>query len=208
MASFLPISRPFLPEEKLQKSTAEQLTQIVGAPREGRNHSARRAATWFAAAPTFSDDIDLDDDDDADTWCCCEPLNSTEKLLGWLTCFLGGLILSAISMGSFNDMLIGKNNKFAVTYTIGNIIGLAGTTFLVGPIQQFRNMADKSRLVASCIFIGSLIATLLSSVYIKVGIVIVFFVCVQWFAYMWYSLSYIPYGQQTVLWIFRRLTPH
>lgn len=104
-------------------------------------------------------------------------------------------------------MLTGKNNKFAVTYTIGNIIGLAGTSFLVGPLQQLRNMADKSRLVTSCIFIGSLVATLLSSVYIKVGFVIVFFVCVQWLAYMWYSLSYIPYGQQTILWIFRILAP-
>lgn len=207
MASFLPISRPLLPEEKVQKPGNERGTALIGAPREVRTPNTRSTATWLSTVPAFSDDIDLDDDDDADTWCCCEPLNNTERILGWLTCLLGGLILSGLSMGSFNDMLTGKNNKFALTYTIGNIIGLAGTSFLVGPLQQLRNMADKSRLVTSCIFIGSLIATLLSSVYIKVGFVIVFFVCVQWLAYMWYSLSYIPYGQQTILWIFRRLVP-
>lgn len=205
MQSLLPISRFVLPEEKLKNPEPER---PKGTPRENPNRSARSAASWFSTAPAFSDDIDVDDDDDADTWCCCEPLNNTERILGWLTCFLGGLILSAISMGSFNDMLMGKTNKFAVTYTIGNIIGLAGTSFLVGPIQQLRNMTDKSRLVTSCIFLGSLIATLLSSVYIKVGLVIMVFVCVQWLAYMWYSLSYIPYGQQTVLWIFRRFTPN
>lgn len=205
MASFLPISRPFLPEEQLQKLGTERISQSASCD---RRMEARNAARWFPTLPSFSDEMDIedDDDDDGDGWCCCEPLNSTERFLGWLTCFLGGLILSAISMGSFNDMLVGKNNKFAVTYTIGNIIGLAGTSFLVGPIQQMRNMVDKSRLVTSCIFIGSLVATLLSSVYIKVGFIIVFFVCVQWLAYMWYSLSYLPYGQQTVMWIFRRLT--
>ncbi|CDJ42351.1 hypothetical protein, conserved [Eimeria tenella] len=205
MSSLLPLSRHPLPHDRLLKSGLEQLHPPSDAAWEDRRTSARSATSWFTNGPLFADGTDVDDDDE-DSWCCCEPLNSTERILGWLTCFLGGLILSAVSMGAFNDMLLGKNNKFAVTYTIGNIIGLAGTSFLVGPIQQFRNMADKSRLVTSCIFVGSLVATLLSSVYLKVGLVIVFFVCIQWLAYMWYSLSYIPYGQRAVLWIFRRLS--
>ncbi|OEH77259.1 hypothetical protein cyc_01343 [Cyclospora cayetanensis] len=170
MASFLPISRPFLPDEKLQRPGSEQLQPSGGPIRENGRTNARSAGSWFSSVPAFADDIDIDDDDDSDTWCCCEPLNNTERILGWLTCFLGGLVLSAVSMGSFNDMLLGKNNKFAVTYTVGNVIGLAGTTFLVGPIQQIRNMTDKSRLITSCTFIGSLIATLLSSVYIKIDL--------------------------------------
>lgn len=208
MAPFLPIPLPFFQEEKLQKTGPERLPLTVDAGREDHRPSARSARTWFPTVPAYSDDMDVDDDDDDDGWCCCEPLNSTERILGWLTCFLGGLILSAASLGSFNDMLMGKNNKFAVTYTVGNIIGLAGTSFLVGPIQQFRNMADKSRLITSCIFVCSLVATLLSSVYVKVGFIILLFVCIQWLAYTWYSLSYIPYGQQTVRWVFRRLIPH
>lgn len=87
----------------------------VGASREDRSYGVRSATTWFTAVPAFSDDIDLDDDDDADSWCCCEPLNNTERLLGWLTCFLGGLILSAISMGKLFAWLLypgSRNSRF------------------------------------------------------------------------------------------------
>lgn len=99
MASFLPISRPFLPEEKVRKPGHERMPVPISARHEDRRPSARSAATWFSTVPAFSDEIDQDDDDDADTWCCCEPLNNTERILGWLTCFLGGLILSGLSMG-------------------------------------------------------------------------------------------------------------
>lgn len=75
------------------------------APSDDRRASARNAMTWFPTVSTFSGDVDLDDDDDdADTWCCCEPLNNTERILGWLTCFLGGLVLSAISMGKWSHI--------------------------------------------------------------------------------------------------------
>lgn len=100
MAPFLPIPLPFFQEEKLQKAGPERLPLTVDAGREDRRPSARNARTWFPTVPAYSDDMDVDDDEDDDGWCCCEPLNSTERILGWLTCFLGGLILSAASLGA------------------------------------------------------------------------------------------------------------
>ncbi|CDJ58392.1 hypothetical protein, conserved [Eimeria maxima] len=133
MEYLLPLTRPSLPQDSLLQSSSESLHPPADAAWGDRRAGARSASSWFSRRG-LPNNIDVDDDDESDTWCCCEPLNNTERILGWLTCFLGGLILSAVSMGSFNDMLLGKNNKFAVTYTIGNIIGLAGTAFLVGAL--------------------------------------------------------------------------
>lgn len=100
MAPFLPVPLPFFQEEKLQKTGPEGLPLTVDSAREDPRSGAGNARTWFSAVPAYSNDIDVDDDDDDDSWCCCEPLNNTERILGWLTCFLGGLILSAASLGA------------------------------------------------------------------------------------------------------------
>lgn len=99
MASLLPLSRPPLPQDKLLKSSSERLHPPADAAWGERRAGARSASAWFPRGPLFSSDTDIDEDDDSESWCCCEPLNNTERILGWLTCFLGGLILSAVSMG-------------------------------------------------------------------------------------------------------------
>ncbi|OXB72206.1 UNVERIFIED_CONTAM: hypothetical protein H355_014947 [Colinus virginianus] len=93
--------------------------------------------------------------------------------------------------------------KFAVAYTLGNCVGLLGTTFLMGPVRQLQGMAEPSRLVTSCVFAASLFLTLFFSLFLPLPILVIACVCVQWLAYVWYSLSYIPYGQECVLWCMR-----
>lgn len=48
--------------------------------------------------PQF-DDMDDDEEEEGFFCGCFEPLSTSERLLGWLTCFLGSLVLSAVSIG-------------------------------------------------------------------------------------------------------------
>lgn len=98
MEYLLPLTRPSLPQDSLLQSSSESLHPPADAAWGDRRAGARSASSWFSRRG-LPNNIDVDDDDESDTWCCCEPLNNTERILGWLTCFLGGLILSAVSMG-------------------------------------------------------------------------------------------------------------
>jgi len=45
-------------------------------------------------------------------------------------------------------VLLGKPTNFAVFYSIGNVLSLSGTLFLVGPKIQFKNMTNKTRFIS------------------------------------------------------------
>jgi hypothetical protein len=47
--------------------------------------------------------------------------------------------------------MTGSPTRFAVLFTLGNFIALAGTTFLSGPKSQFKAMTDKTRLFSKII---------------------------------------------------------
>lgn len=89
-------------------------------------------------------------------------LSFKERLIGFIICFLLGLIFQIMSMGSLVGVLLGRANKFAFLYTCGNIVSIFGTFFLVGPQRQFRNMSDPHRRNSSLIFLGSIVLTLIS----------------------------------------------
>eukprot|EP00404_Azadinium_spinosum_P037423 CAMPEP_0180651254 /NCGR_PEP_ID=MMETSP1037_2-20121125/52752_1 /TAXON_ID=632150 /ORGANISM="Azadinium spinosum, Strain 3D9" /LENGTH=120 /DNA_ID=CAMNT_0022676821 /DNA_START=106 /DNA_END=465 /DNA_ORIENTATION=+ len=76
---------------------------------------------------------------------CCPSLGLKHRILGWLSCFLLGLFLQATSFGSITQALLGHPARFAIIYTTGNIVSLAGTFFLAGPARQCRNMAQQKR---------------------------------------------------------------
>jgi hypothetical protein len=56
-------------------------------------------------------------------------------------------------------------------------------------------MSDPSRRYTSIAFIGSIIMTLVSVYYFHSKILTLIFIAVQFGAYIWYVLSYIPYGR-------------
>ncbi|CBZ52347.1 SFT2 domain containing 1, related [Neospora caninum Liverpool] len=146
----------------------------------------------------------FDDLEEEEEWCCCfPPLTLTERLLGWLTCFIGCLVISSLALGSFQDLVRGKSTKFAIAYTLGNCVGLLGTAFLVGFRRQLEGMTEKSRLWSSGVFAGSIMGTLLCAIFMPVAPLVILCLTLQWLAYIWYSLSYIPYGRESVLWCFR-----
>ncbi|KAJ3207670.1 hypothetical protein HK099_000216, partial [Clydaea vesicula] len=95
---------------------------------------------------------------DMDKMSCGLDLSRKQRLYGFGCCFVGGIFLSMFS----TIFLISVNlPAFAVLYTLGNIISLIGTGFLIGFKSQFKKMLDPVRLTATLIFVGTMVATLI-----------------------------------------------
>ena len=67
-------------------------------------------------------------------------------------------------------------------------------------------MTDPIRKNASIIFISSLILTLISVYCFHSKLLTIIFVLVEFCAYIWYILSYIPYGRDCLITIVMRIT--
>jgi hypothetical protein len=133
-------------------------------------------------------------------------LSLKERLIGFAICFGLGSIFQFLSMGSLGGLLLGHANKFAFLYTCGNIITIFGTFFLIGPARQFKLMTDPIRKNATIIFISSLIMTLVSVYCFHSRFLTIIFVLSQFCSYIWYILSYIPYGRDCLKTIISRVT--
>ena len=103
--------------------------------------------------------------------------------------------------------MAGDPVPFALFYSIGNVLSLCSTAFLVGPFRQIKNMGDKNRIVASLIYLFCIAGTLVC-VFLKLSdgtrladhawgiIIILIFIVAQFVALMWYVMSYVPFGRK------------
>ncbi|ENN77852.1 vesicle transport protein SFT2B [Dendroctonus ponderosae] len=123
-------------------------------------------------------------------------LSWSTRIKAFLACFIIGILLTFL--GSF-ALFFGKGLKiFAVFYTLGNIISLLSTCFLMGPCNQLQKMFHSSRAIATCLVLGSIVMTLLSALVFKNAGLALLFIIMQSLAMTWYSLSYIPYARDAV----------
>ena len=131
----------------------------------------------------------------------CPSLSYKQRLYGFLFCMLAGVLISVIG---FILLLVGKLGgiKIGLLMSLGNIISVASTFFLFGPFSQLKKMFEKKRIIATIVFLVSLIATLILVFTFKdpekewKKIVLIVLIIVQYIAFFWYCLSYIPYGQK------------
>lgn len=92
-------------------------------------------------------------------------LSWSTRLKAFLICFILGILLSFL--GSFALFLNRGLTVFAVFYTIGNIVSMASTCFLMGPFNQIKKMFASTRAVATVIVIVSFISTLLAALWVS-----------------------------------------
>ena len=119
----------------------------------------------------------------------CFQLSRMQRLYGFAICVSAGLFCSFLS-----SLMWTRPTKFAILYTMGNILSLGSTGFLTGFVAQAKNMFKGTRLLPS----RSQIMTLVAACYYKsFGLTMVFLV-VQSCALAWYCLSYIPGGRAAV----------
>ncbi|KAG1685428.1 hypothetical protein DVH05_017767 [Phytophthora capsici] len=135
----------------------------------------------------------------------CPSLTKKQRMIGFVSCFVLGYL---VSFGSTFALIAGSDNgaKFGVTYSLGNIISLCGSGFLVGPKQQVKLMFKPVRRIATIIYL-LMIAVVLSVALAapKLGLVVLLLVIIQCGAAVWYSASYIPYGRKMLTSIVQKL---
>ena len=131
-----------------------------------------------------------------------------ERLGGCLACMLLGYMLSLGSFFRFRDLLDGNPTSFVLYTTVGNIISLSGSFFLAGPKTQVAKMLHPSRKIATLLYIGSLVSTLVVALafdeFKGQGFILLLLVGSQYVSVAWYCLSYIPFARQIATRLFGR----
>ncbi|KAF8797871.1 SFT2-domain-containing protein [Phlegmacium glaucopus] len=122
-------------------------------------------------------------------------LSKTTRLYGFIACLAIGFVLSLL--GSIL-LLLGQLLVFAVLYVLGTIVTLFGTGFLIGFLRQLKLMFKPVRIIASLVFIASIVLVLIGAFVLSNGILCIIFVIIEFLAYTWYTLSYIPYARAAV----------
>jgi len=122
-------------------------------------------------------------------------LSYSTRIQGFIGCFVLGFLFSLL--GSMMLFFV-KLRAFAIFYTLGSILGIGSTLFLMGPLKQLQRMFDPTRAIAAIVMILALILTLVSALHWeKTGLTMLFFI-IQFLAMTWYSLSYIPYARDGI----------
>ena len=127
-----------------------------------------------------------------------------ERIIGCITCMIGGYILSLGSILRIFDLLF-HNNPYpmVVNTTVGNIITLLGACFFSGPKQQMKKMFYKKRKTATIMYLSSLCGTIFILIlpgkegFLK-GMILLLCLLFQYISVTWYCLSYIPYAHETI----------
>jgi len=122
-------------------------------------------------------------------------LSRTTRLYGFVGCLIAGFVLSLLGTVV---LVFGMLLLFSVLYILGTIISLVGTGFLIGFFKQVKLMFKPVRIVASIVFLGSIGLVFVGAFVLKNGILCLIFVFVEFLAYTWYTLSYIPYARAAV----------
>ncbi|KAG7171168.1 vesicle transport protein SFT2A-like isoform X2 [Homarus americanus] len=120
-------------------------------------------------------------------------LSWSTRIKGFAVCFGLGFLFSIL--GTAFLFLPRGLVLFTVFYTLGNVMAISSTCFLMGPINQCKKMFAKTRIIATIIMILALIMTLIAALVIHKKALAILMVVIQFCAMTWYSLSYIPYAR-------------
>ncbi|EKX41792.1 hypothetical protein GUITHDRAFT_112211 [Guillardia theta CCMP2712] len=121
-------------------------------------------------------------------------LSYKKRLIGFGICLLSGIFFTFLSTLML-PLIVIKPHKFAVAYSLGNLLMMLSTIFLVGPKKQCQNMWTGHRAMASIAYFGSMVGTIYAAMGLRIYILVIIFVGIQFAALIWYSLSYIPFGR-------------
>ncbi|XP_014213154.1 vesicle transport protein SFT2A isoform X1 [Copidosoma floridanum] len=123
-------------------------------------------------------------------------LSNSTRFKGFVACFVIGFLLFILA--SFPLFLPGGVKIFVIFYTFGNILLIASTCFLMGPINQLKKMFAPTRIIATILVFVSLGLALYFALIRRIAITSLLFIIIQTLAMLWYSLSYIPYARDAV----------
>lgn len=118
------------------------------------------------------------------------------RIKGFLLCFILGIIISIFASLAlfFNKGL----TLFVLFYTIGNVVSMISTCFLMGPVKQVKKMFAETRIFATILVLVMMVLSLVAAIHFRNAGLALLFMILQWLAMTWYSISYIPYARDAV----------
>jgi hypothetical protein len=122
-------------------------------------------------------------------------LSRTTRLYGFAGCFIAGFVLSLLGTVF---LTFGQIVMFAIFYVLGTVVSLIGTGFLIGFFKQLKLMFKPVRVVATIILIVSIGMVFVGAFVLRQSILCLILVFVEFLAYTWYTLSYIPYARAAI----------
>ncbi|KAL6115098.1 sft2d2 [Pungitius sinensis] len=120
------------------------------------------------------------------------------RMKGFVVCFVLGIVSSILGSCLLWVPRVGLA-VFAVLYSVGNLSALASTMFLIGPCRQLKTMFAKERALATVIMGVCLVLTLCAAFWWKNNGLALLFCVLQFLAFAWYGLSYIPFARDGVM---------
>ncbi|XP_028323797.1 vesicle transport protein SFT2B-like isoform X1 [Gouania willdenowi] len=124
------------------------------------------------------------------------------RVKGFAICFILGAVCSILGACLLWIPGVGLI-VFAVLYSAGNVCALGSTMFLIGPWKQLKSMCAKERFFATIIMLVCLALTLCSAFWWKNKGLALLFCLLQFIAFTWYSLSYIPFIRDAIIKLFK-----
>ncbi|XP_046392134.1 vesicle transport protein SFT2A [Ischnura elegans] len=123
-------------------------------------------------------------------------LSWSTRLKAFVICFILGLLMSFLGTMC---LFLGKGiAMFSIIYTFGNLVSLASTCFLMGPLNQIKKMFAPTRAIATVVMFVCFGLTLFAGIGLKSGPLALLFCILQFLAMTWYSISYIPYARDAI----------
>eukprot|EP00271_Cylindrocystis_brebissonii_P009101 TRINITY_DN23750_c0_g1_i1.p1 TRINITY_DN23750_c0_g1~~TRINITY_DN23750_c0_g1_i1.p1 ORF type:complete len:235 (+),score=33.05 TRINITY_DN23750_c0_g1_i1:609-1313(+) len=104
----------------------------------------------------------------------------------------GFFIMLAFTM--FLPVMVIAPQKFAVCFTLGCLMVMGAFFVLKGPLVQLKHMTSVERLPFTAFFVGSMAATIYSSMVMKSYLLSVACSGIQVMALLYYMVSYFPGG--------------
>ena len=88
-------------------------------------------------------------------------------MLGFVACFCIGLALSFCVLPLVRLGAHGNFSPWALKYSLGNVLALCSTGFLVGPTAQLNKMNSPVRRGTSAVYLGSIVLTLFAAMVLR-----------------------------------------
>lgn len=145
---------------------------------------------WFNSSSTVEND-------------CCPTLSRVQRIIAFSICVTLGLVFFSLS-ALYTPVLLLKARKFSLLFTLGSLFMIFSFSFLWGPVNHFKHLFSRERMLFTCSYFGTLILTLYFALSVQSTPLTVFFAVLQVIALIWFLVSYIP-GGHTGLKFFTKL---
>lgn len=119
---------------------------------------------------------------------CFPCLSKPVRIIAMIICIVVGLF---IGIASFTDLISGGSGYWL---TFGNLLCVLSTLFIQSFSKQVKQMMQPIRATCTIVLLISMVVTIVLEV-LKISFLNWIAYVVQYFAMVWYILSYIPGGQ-------------